>query len=247
MRIAGLVNARDLGGPSRHDGTRTPSGVFFRSENVDRISAGGWDDVAAAGIRTVVDLRQSWERQRDRTPRPDWLTTIDVDLDGFENQTFWKDYWDNGLVGTALYYLAHLTAMPERAAAALVAIVSAPAGGVLFHCMGGRDRTGLISALLLVAAQTEPEDIIDDYLDTVRLGDVRAASAHRNHNESELDELCRAHRSTTERAMRTVVERLNLASVLDAGGVNATHQSALFTWRATITAPGPKEHQTSPH
>ena len=39
-------------------------------------------------------------------------------------------------MGTALYFLPHLAAMPERLGAALAPIVSAPPGGVLFHCMG---------------------------------------------------------------------------------------------------------------
>jgi protein-tyrosine phosphatase len=123
--LDGLANARDLGGLRRVGGALTPRGVFFRSDNVDWLSPTVWDDVQAAGIRTVVDLRQPWERDRDVSPRPEWVTTFAVDLDGLENQEFWKDYWDNGLVGTALYYLPHLRAMPERAVAALTAIVSA--------------------------------------------------------------------------------------------------------------------------
>ena len=47
--------------------------------------------------------------------RPDWLVTTQVDLDGLENHEFWSGYWDNGLVGTARYFLPHLAAMPERA------------------------------------------------------------------------------------------------------------------------------------
>jgi len=114
----GLVNARDLGGLRRRDGTRTPHGVFFRSDNVDRLTPAGWEQAARAGIRTVVDLRQPSERKCDVATRPDWVATVEVDLDGLENQAVWKDYWDNGLVGTALPYLPHLAAMPERAGAA---------------------------------------------------------------------------------------------------------------------------------
>jgi len=118
LRLDGLANARDLGGLRRGDGTRTPGGVFFRSENVDRLSPEGWDALAAAGVRTILDLRQPWERDRDVTPRPDWVSTVAVDLDGLDNKEFWKDYWDNGLVGTALYYAPHLQAMPQRSVGA---------------------------------------------------------------------------------------------------------------------------------
>ncbi|MFB9820454.1 tyrosine-protein phosphatase [Arthrobacter ramosus] len=104
LKVDGLVNGRDLGGLRRVDGTVTPRGVFFRSENVDWITGNGWQQIHDAGIRTVVDLRQQGERNTDVRERPGWLTTIHVDLDGLENKEFWADYWDNGLVGTALYF-----------------------------------------------------------------------------------------------------------------------------------------------
>jgi len=51
-------------------GDLTPQGVFFRSENVDAITSVGWTQLHDAGIRTVVDLRQPGERERDRQERP---------------------------------------------------------------------------------------------------------------------------------------------------------------------------------
>ena len=133
--LEGLVNCRDLGGLRRTDGTVTPSGVFFRSENLDRITATGWDQLHALGVRTIVDLRQPRERAKDVQVRPAWLHTIAVDLDGLDHTEFWKDYWENGLVTTALYFIPHVVQLPERAGQALVALATAPAGGVLFHCM----------------------------------------------------------------------------------------------------------------
>lgn len=99
IAVDGLANARDLGGLRRRDGSLTPRGVFYRSENVDRVTQAGWEQVRAAGIRTIVDLRQPGERAADTGSRPDWVATRQVDLDGLENHSFWKDYWDNGLVG----------------------------------------------------------------------------------------------------------------------------------------------------
>lgn len=235
LEVCGLVNARDLGGLCcRRNGAYTPRGVFYRSENVDWITPTGWDQVYAEGIRTVVDLRQPSEREHDTRRRPGWLTTIDVDLDGLENQSFWKDYWDNGLVGTALYFLPHLKAMPERAGAALSAIVAAPAGGVLFHCMGGRDRTGMIAMLLLAAVDTEPDQIVGDYMETVRIGDLRAATANRNNAEPEIDALCRSLGTTTEGAFRSAVTGLDLARVLTAAQLSREDRTALATWRGTL-------------
>jgi protein-tyrosine phosphatase len=234
LRVQGLVNGRDLGGLRRRDGTTTPAKVFYRSESLDSITGDGWDELRAEGIRTVVDLRQPAERERDRGHRPEWLTTRHVDLDGLDNQVFWADYWDNGLCGTALYYLAHLEAMPERTAAALSAIVDAPAGGVLFHCGSGRDRTGLIAMVLLAAIDTEPDDIVDDYLETVRLGDRRAAMAERPNAEPDLDALCQRHGTTTEGAFRAALDGFDLATFLDRAGIGEADRELLSTWRGTL-------------
>lgn len=123
LHVDGLVKARDLGGLRGRDGSTTPSQVFYRSEGIDRVTPAGWSQVFEAGIRTVVDLRQPGERAQDTNPRPDWLITVPVDLDGPVDTPFWADYWENGLCGTALYYLPHFTTLPERSVAALSAIV----------------------------------------------------------------------------------------------------------------------------
>ena len=235
LQIEGLANARDLGCLRRRGGTVTPSGVFFRSENVDWITLAGWEQVRAAGIRTIVDLRQPAERARDTSQRPIWITTTEVDLDGLVNEEFWKDYWDNGLVGTALYFLPHLEAMPERAGAALSAIVTAPPGGVLFHCMGGRDRTGMIALLLLTAVNTELEEIVEDYLDSVRRADLRAATSNRNNVEPEIEAVCRTNDTSTEGAFRAVLEYLDLEKILSRADMSSREREALMSWRGSIS------------
>lgn len=212
----------------------TPSGVFFRSESVEAVTERGWEQLRALRVTTIVDLRQARERARDRNPRPDWLSTRSVDLDGWENQAFWKDYWDNGLVGTALYYTPHLAAMPERAGAALSAILSAPPGGVLFHCQGGRDRTGMIAMLLLAAVGTTQDEIVHDYLETVRRGEIRAAHTGRPNDEPALEAFCRDRGTTTENAFRDALAMLRLEDLLDRSGISRAERFALNSWRGTV-------------
>ncbi|WP_297368327.1 tyrosine-protein phosphatase [Cryobacterium sp.] len=189
----------------------------------------------AAGIRTVVDLRQPGERARDTQPRPAWLTTVAVDLDGLENTAFWADYWNNGLVGTALYFLPHLAAMPERTGAVLAALASAPPGGVLFHCMAGRDRTGQIALMLLAIADADPEAIVEDYLETVRRGDQRAAASGRANEEAASEALCRSLGTTTEGAFRSALAGLDLSAVLAAAELTDADLAALGSWRQSLT------------
>lgn len=232
--MKGLVNARDLGGLRRRGGSLTPRGVFFRSENVDFVTPEGWEQIYGAGIRTVVDLRQKRERKRRFGKRPRWLTTQFVDLDYFENNEFWKSYRDGGLISTALYYSAHLEAMPEQSVAALTAIVEAPEGGVLFHCMHGRDRTGMIAMLLLSSAGVESDDIVDDYLETVRRGDIRAVWSYRNNDEPAIEAYCQSLGTTTEGAFRSALAALDVNRVLVEGRMTDHAREALRTWRGSI-------------
>ena len=52
---------------------------------------------------------------------------------------------------------------PDRIARAISAIANAPEGGVLVHCYAGKDRTGIVVALLLALVGVPKETIVDDY------------------------------------------------------------------------------------
>ncbi|MBU4216187.1 MAG: tyrosine-protein phosphatase [Actinobacteria bacterium] len=249
LGVEGLHNARDLGGLRRRDGSTTPSGVFFRSEVPDRVTDRGWARLHALGVRTLVDLRQPVERDRiptapPRSPASDasgsggpsavGFDVVEVDLDNRADAQFWAGYWDNGLVGTALYYLPHLRRMPERAGAALAAAVGARPGGVLLHCLGGRDRTGLVALLLLAAADVDPDAVVDDYLQTVRTADRVAAARGRPNREPELEELCARHGSSTEQAVRDAYAGIDLPDLMDRAGLDADQRHALLTWRGAL-------------
>jgi hypothetical protein len=70
--------------------------------------------------------------------------------------------------------------------------------------------------LLLAAADTEPDEIVSDYMEAVRLGDLRAATANRNNAEPGIDALCRAQDTTTEGAFRAAIAGLDVNRVLAA-------------------------------
>jgi len=156
----GCVNARDLGGLPTHDGRVTRRGVLIRSETVDRLSEDGWRALRDHGVRTVIDLREDDERGEPG----DGVETIHIPLDRIaEHPNFWEDWMHGPQFGTPLYYGPFLERFPERIEQVLDAIEEAPPGGVLFHCVGGRDRTGLVAIAALAAADVIPEAIADDY------------------------------------------------------------------------------------
>lgn len=243
LNVDGLVNARDLGGLPLVGGGITPHGVFFRSENVDAVTVQGWDELHSLGVRTVVDLRQDAERERDRRRRPEWLVTAHVDLDGLENVDFWRDYADTGLWGTAAYFLPHLAAMPRRAGAALTAVADADQGGVLFHCMSGRDRTGLVAMLLLSLVGVHPDAILDDYLETVRNADALARATGRENDEPVREAVLASRGSTTEQAFRDALAGLDVDAFIVSAGLSESTVQRLRTWR---TPSPPNEGPVAP-
>ena len=92
------------------------------------------------------------------------MDTVHLPLDDIDDTEFWGDRWyDDPEYATPLYYRAHLERFPERSARVITAIARARPGGVLFHCVRGRDRTGQISMLVLALAGVAPEAVAADY------------------------------------------------------------------------------------
>jgi hypothetical protein len=159
VRWEGFGNARDLGGLPIAGGGVTATGVYVRSGTVDQVPPTGWEQARAAGIATVVDLREPGELPAHRPPVMAWAH---VALDDTADTAFWDPFTADGRWATPLYYPAFLAAKADRVAAAVTTVARAEPG-VLIHCAGGRDRTGLVTALLLSVARVQPEAIAADF------------------------------------------------------------------------------------
>ena len=236
VAVEGLANARDLGGLPRSGGGTTPAAVFVRSERPDLVTEAGWSSLHTLGVRTVLDLRQPEERAAHRGQVPAGVADLHVDHDGLEHADFWADYWDNGLVGTPIYYLPHLAALPERTVAVLSAIATAPPGAVLFHCAGGRDRTGLIAAILLTIAGVEEDAIVADYLETIANAGAMAIGQGRPNDEPAVAVFLAARGTTSEAAFRAFLAGLDVEGLL--ARLPADQAEALRTWRGALPSAG---------
>jgi hypothetical protein len=167
----GCYNVRDLGGIETLDGARIRWGAAVRADSLHKLSSDGWAALVQHGVRTVIDLRNDFECAPDVAARPQEVITVHVALDGFEDREFWDPIVAGPQFGTPIYYRSHLERMPERSAAVLGAFARARPGGVAFHCVGGRDRSGQITILLLALAGVGADAIIADY----ELSDERLA------------------------------------------------------------------------
>src|SRR4051812_31790009 len=154
----GCRNVRDLGGLGR-----IRPGALVRADSLERLTAGGWAALEAHGVRTVIDLRNPDEIGEDAAPRPPGVTTVRLPLDGMEDTGFWARWMHRPEFGTPHYYGPWLERFPERAARVLLAIARAEPGGVAYHCGIGRDRTGLVTMLVLAALDVPPAEAAADY------------------------------------------------------------------------------------
>jgi protein-tyrosine phosphatase len=157
----GFHNARDLGGLPTRDGRRTRTGMFYRSATLRLVTDRGWREAREAGVRTVVDLRNDGEVVGEPAD-PVGMTRVRVPLDGVEDDALWRYLREERLDGTPMYFLPFLQRRPDRVAHAMTALARSEPG-VVFHCSAGRDRTGLITLLLLALADVQPAAVADDY------------------------------------------------------------------------------------
>jgi protein tyrosine/serine phosphatase len=169
LRWVGCLNARDLGGYPTADGRRTCWGAIVRSEQLSRLTETGRAAVIGYGIRTIVDLRRPGEEVA-LLPSP--FARPGSHGVAYANVPFERPPASTEAIAEAVIsgdrsltdlYRWMLDRYRSGVAGAMRAIAKARAGGVLVHCMWGRDRTGLVSALLLDLVGVDRESIGADY------------------------------------------------------------------------------------
>ncbi|WP_116451753.1 tyrosine-protein phosphatase [Blastococcus litoris] len=213
----GFHNARDLGGLPTRDGRRTHTGAFYRSATLVLVTDRGWQEARDAGVRTVVDLRNDDEVESEAVD-PVGMTRVRVPLDGIEDVELWRHLREEGLDGTPMYYLPFLSRRPDRVAAVMTALARSEPG-VVFHCSAGRDRTGLVTLLLLALAGVEPEAVATDYELTVEPLKVLYAAAGRPDDSAEVAGFLAARGTTAPAAVLATLEQLDVEAYLRDAGV----------------------------
>ena len=210
---AACRNVRDLGGLPTAGGGRLRRGALVRGDALERLTADGWAALEAHGVRTVIDLRNDDEIGDDDAPRPSSITTIRFPLDGMEDTEFWDQWMHRPEFGTPHYYGPWLERFPDRAGRVLTEIARAQPGGVAYHCMGGRDRTGLVTMLVLQLAGVLPEAVAEDYaLSNVRIPDPL------------LDSFYAAHHTTPAAVLGEVLAGVDAARYLEPDDANALRE-----------------------
>ncbi len=147
-------NFRDLGGYATVDRREVRRGVLFRSDSLHRLSASDLAALAALRVRAVIDLRTSAELA-------DTGRVADHDDRVFRHVPC-EDPTDDYVRPRAELYLEFAQARGPQLAAAFH-LVAHEAGPIVFHCMAGKDRTGILAALLLATFGVPDATIAADY------------------------------------------------------------------------------------
>jgi protein-tyrosine phosphatase len=227
----GCLNVRDLGGMQAGNGSVVRRGALVRADNVRTLTSAGWDALVAYGIRRVVDLRLQHELDADAGGEPP-VEVVHISVLGeFDGDAlaFYDAKLDESTDAAA--YLAwsygdFLERYHRKFALAVEAIADAPEGGVVVHCMGGKDRTGLIAALVLRDAGVAISEIADDYAKSeLNLEPRHAAWLAAAPDEAAVHRL-RMLLPTPAAVMSEVLETVEarhgtVAGYLQAGGVSA--------------------------
>ncbi len=169
-----VFNFRDLGGYRAHDGRTLRWRTLFRSDGLQAMTDADRSRFSGLGIRTVVDLRNptSVERGPAAVPQPvtvhplpfiddEGLRAFSEQFDGIPSSEWYADVLQRGQASGVIRQAFDVFCDPATYPAS-------------FNCSLGKDRAGLMAALLLGAVGVDVQQIVDDYaLSEGNLGPLR--------------------------------------------------------------------------
>ena len=163
VELEGCHNFRDLGGYPTVDGRRVRWGEVYRSDGLQALTARDVKRMRSElRIAHVIDLRSSGELTADgRGLLADQPLTFHH-LPLFDGEVRARRHWDGARLTLADSYFG-LLQMAKSRVAQVVSTLAEASEPAVFHCAAGKDRTGVISAVLLGLLGVADELITADY------------------------------------------------------------------------------------
>jgi protein-tyrosine phosphatase len=162
IKLTNVKNMRDLGGWTLKDGAKIPYGRVYRSGKLSSATPADLAKLHSLGIKTSIDLRSSAEiitSGKDPGPAQGFSATISAPMNGIASASGYKDIINN---------------QKASLAKAFRALADSSTYPVDIHCTAGKDRTGVVSALLLDLLGVPRQEIVEDYLLSSNSGLVNA-------------------------------------------------------------------------
>ena len=217
-------NARDLGGLPAGGGKETRWRSVIRSDILNRLTETGQQALLDYGVKTIIDLRSPQEAEKEPS-----INLINPDLPlHYMNLPLEKYYPHVGALirqakSRAEVYCIILDYYPDSVIEVMRAIGRAQPGGIVVHCHAGKDRTGMVSALLLKLIGVDPDIIAADYAESqIRLWPLYEKNMAETKDKSDVDFWERP--TATADMMATMLEHIDTRL----GGIeNYLHASGL--------------------
>lgn len=266
LPLRGVKNVRDLGGLPAGDGEVLRSGKLLRAGGLHRLKKR--DEILlrdAYHLRTVIDLRSPQESEEKPDVRIEGVDYYSVPIFASSTLGITKERGANipKLVATSKDPLELHKAIPDLRqvyprvvtdadsvrqlgrAVTLIAEKLEEGGAILFHCTSGKDRTGILTALLLTLLGSDRETILEDYLYTNKVAERRAKlyaflirALKRDRIAAEKIRLaCTAHESYLTALFDTMEQRYGSAEsfIRDQLGITQERERSL---RQSLLTPG---------
>lgn len=189
VALEGVQNTRDLGGLITQDGRTVWSGQLIRSGEIDHIATSGKAVLADLGIAAVIDLRTLKEAsagpaewsvgtgpERHNVPLLEQQSALIDDMRSQIISGAARELWmDQTFLETFRIIPTEYT---EEIRQVFDLLLDAAEGeAVLYHCSGGKDRTGVTTALILTALGVPRDQIEADFLLSNAANDADAEAA----------------------------------------------------------------------
>jgi protein-tyrosine phosphatase len=173
LPLEGAYNFRDLGGYPTADGRTTTWGRVYRSDTLHELSEKDLALLRDLGLRTVLDLRAPAEVERQGRGvlgfEPIRYFNVSVlQAEGGEQQAAPTPRGGD----TAKRYLSYLETGRSALVDAFLTMAESDSYPLVFHCYAGKDRTGVLAALVLGSIGVERTAIVDDYVLTATRMDL---------------------------------------------------------------------------
>lgn len=170
--LSAPVNLRDLGGIAIDGGVLRP-GLAIRTDDLAYVTAEVADELLAGGLTAIIDLRSPLEVSvTGRGPLGEHPVAYHhLPLIADVGASMDREHPALTHEAMGLMYLRMVEGAAPQLVTALNVIAHTP-GATAFHCAAGRDRTGVLAAMLLLALGAADDDIVTDY---ARTGDNMVA------------------------------------------------------------------------
>lgn len=166
-------NTRELGGFRTAYGGITKNNVYWRSDVPENPTDRDVELLLSAGVTTVIDLRTEAERQKTANAL--------ADMAEFEYHHFPITEGSGVPESLETVPLSYMTIANAENMPKVMKVIAEAEEGVLFHCTAGKDRTGVVAAIILMTCGVDIESVVRDYV------------ISREYNHKRLDAFLAAH------------------------------------------------------